>query len=113
LTTLFAEKFWSSRGLDENVARRRNVLNISSIAGVHVYPDLGLGLYSAEKAALNFATYHLASEMRHIGVRVNALAPDTSPGRVPRERVVHEMLAIDDSDEQVASSSSTIEHPRV
>ena len=47
-----------------------------------MYPDLGQALYASSKAALNHLTYHLASELWDIGVRVNAVAPDTFPGRV-------------------------------
>ena len=92
----FAEKFWSTRR-DENIALDRHVLNISDTAGIYVYPDLGQCLYSASKAALNYATYHLASELWEIGIRVNALAPDTFPAIVPTERVVDEMVALDES----------------
>ncbi len=90
----FADKFWMTR-CDENVTHNRNVINISSTAGNYVYPDQGQTLYSATKAALNFATYHLASEFWHIGVRVNAIAPNTFPGIVETERVLDETAALD------------------
>jgi NAD(P)-dependent dehydrogenase (short-subunit alcohol dehydrogenase family) len=93
----FAEGYWCKRR-DENIARRRNVVNISSVAGLYVYPDLGQALYSASKAALNYATYHAASELWDIGIRVNAIAPNTFPGLVPTERVVNEILTLDESD---------------
>ena len=57
-----------------NVLLNRNVVNISSIAGLFVYPDLGQSLYATSKAALNHLTYHLASEFWDIGIRVNAVA---------------------------------------
>lgn len=94
LAARFADKFWADH-CDENVAHSRNVINISSTAGIYVYPDLGQCLYSATKAALNFATYHLASEFWHIGIRVNAIAPNTFPGIVKTERVLDETLALD------------------
>ena len=59
----------------------RNVVNISSTAGHFVYEDLGQGLYATSKAALDHLTYHLASEFWDLGIRVNAVAPDTFPGR--------------------------------
>jgi NAD(P)-dependent dehydrogenase (short-subunit alcohol dehydrogenase family) len=98
LTIGFAQKFWSNR-LEENIALRRHVINISSTAGLYVYPDLGQTIYSASKAALNYATYHLASELWDIGIRVNALAPNTFPQRVPTERVIDHILAFDESDD--------------
>jgi NAD(P)-dependent dehydrogenase (short-subunit alcohol dehydrogenase family) len=94
LTASLAEKFWSAHR-DENIRLSRNVLNVSSTAGVYVYPDLGQGIYSASKAALNYATYHLASELWHIGIRVNAIAPDTFPGLVLTDKVVDEILMLD------------------
>lgn len=94
LAASVADKFWAAC-CDENIARNRNIINISSTAGLYVYPDLGQTLYSATKAALNFATYHLASEFWHIGVRVNALAPNTFPGIVSTEQVLNETLALD------------------
>jgi NAD(P)-dependent dehydrogenase (short-subunit alcohol dehydrogenase family) len=97
LTLSLASSCWGS-DLDENVRRRRNVVNISSTAGLYVYPDSGQGLYATSKAALNHLTYHLASELWDFGIRVNALAPDTFPGRVPTERVVDAIVALDDSD---------------
>jgi NAD(P)-dependent dehydrogenase (short-subunit alcohol dehydrogenase family) len=66
---------------------------------MYVYPDQGQAVYSATKAALNFVTYHLASELWHIGIRVNAIAPNTFPGLVPTDRVVKEIMAFDASEE--------------
>lgn len=96
LAVSLADKFWRTRG-DENVAANRHVLNISSTAGSFVYPDLGQTLYSASKAALDYATYHMAAEFWNIGIRVNGVAPNTFPGIVPTERVLDEMLALDKS----------------
>jgi NAD(P)-dependent dehydrogenase (short-subunit alcohol dehydrogenase family) len=90
----FARQFWQFR-VAENIQRRRNIVNISSTAGVYVYPDAGQCLYSASKAALNFATYHLASEFWNIGVRVNALAPNSFPSRVPLKLVLEQIVAFD------------------
>lgn len=91
-----ARTFWSNDA-DANVRANRNVVNVSSTAGLFVYPDLGQGLYSSTKAALNQLTYHLASEFWDVGVRVNALAPDTFPGRIPTEKVLDAMIALDES----------------
>jgi NAD(P)-dependent dehydrogenase (short-subunit alcohol dehydrogenase family) len=90
------ERFWRTR-YDENVAARRHILNVSSTSGLSVFPDQGQSAYSAAKAALNFATSHLAHEFRRIGVRVNALAPTRFPGKVPTEAVADAIAHIDDS----------------
>lgn len=82
-----------------NVTANRNVVNVSSTAGLYVYPDLGQALYGASKAALNHLTYHLANDLWDLGIRVNAVAPDTFPGRVPTEQVVDAIVAFDRSDE--------------
>jgi NAD(P)-dependent dehydrogenase (short-subunit alcohol dehydrogenase family) len=94
----FARHCWRSC-IQQNIRRRRNIVNLSSTAGVYVYPDQGQGLYSACKAALNFATYHLASEYWDIGVRVNAVAPNSFPGRVSIGRVLDQIRAFDGGDE--------------
>jgi len=94
----FAQHFWRAR-LRENLERGRNIVNVSSTAGVYVYPDCGQGIYSACKAALNFATYHMASEFWHIGVRVNAVAPNSFPSRVPTLTVLEQIASFDCSDE--------------
>jgi len=98
LTRALAEGCWATDP-DENVRRRRNIVSVSSTAGLYVYPDLGQGLYSASKAALNQLTYHLASELWDLGIRVNAVAPDTFPGRVPTSDVVDAIAGFDASDE--------------
>jgi NAD(P)-dependent dehydrogenase (short-subunit alcohol dehydrogenase family) len=91
-----AKTMWQT-ALKENQRRNRNVVNISSSAGVYVYPDLGQGLYAATKAGLNQLTYHLASELWDIGIRVNAVAPDSFPGRVSTETVVEAIRTFDTS----------------
>jgi NAD(P)-dependent dehydrogenase (short-subunit alcohol dehydrogenase family) len=80
---------------EENAARNRNVVNISSTASLHVYPGLGQSLYAAAKAALNTITLHMADELADLQVRCNALVPTTFPGRVPIESVLEgiEVLA--------------------
>lgn len=94
----FARHCWSFQ-VQQNIRRKRNIVNISSTAGLYVYPDLGQGLYSACKTALNFATYHLASEYWDIGVRVNAVAPNSFPGRVSIDSVLGQIRAFDCGDE--------------
>ena len=91
-----AHRFWRADPQD-NMARQRNVVNISSTAGLFVYPDCGQALYAASKAALNHLTYHMASEFWDLGVRVNAVAPDTFPGRVSTAEVLDAVLAFDKS----------------
>jgi NAD(P)-dependent dehydrogenase (short-subunit alcohol dehydrogenase family) len=82
---------------DENRARGRNVINISSGAGLGYAPFPGLSAYSASKAALNFLTCYLADELDGIGVRVNAIAPTTFPDLLPTEAVSDEIVAVDSS----------------
>lgn len=98
LCAALAHAFWCS-DLDGNLCANRNVVNVSSTAGLFVYPDLGQALYSTSKAALNQLTYHLASDLWDIGVRVNAVAPDTFPGRVPTDDVLDAIAALDASDQ--------------
>lgn len=97
LATIVARTFWRDRQ-QENLARRRNVVNVSSIAGVYVYQDSGQSVYSATKSALNHLTYHMASEFWSIGVRVNALAPNTFPAIVPTGAAVRAIVGLDEAD---------------
>jgi NAD(P)-dependent dehydrogenase (short-subunit alcohol dehydrogenase family) len=94
LATAIAHDFWRARR-DENIRANRHVINVSSLAGVHVYPDQGQGVYAASKAALNHLTLHMAHELAAIGVRVNAIAPNSFPRIVSTERVVQEMVRLD------------------
>lgn len=73
---------------DENKLRNRCVVNVSSTSGVYVYHGYGQAVYSASKAALNILSRHLAAELEPLAVRVNALAPDAFPGRLPMSRVL-------------------------
>jgi len=49
------------------------IVNISSIAGLSIYP--GLGVYTASKAALNHLTRAMAVELGMKQIRVNAVCP--------------------------------------
>jgi NAD(P)-dependent dehydrogenase (short-subunit alcohol dehydrogenase family) len=81
---------------DENRQRGRNIVNLSSTAGHHVYP-LQIG-YAASKAALDLATRHLAVEMAEFGIRANAIAPTTFPGLVTTDSVNDAIVWYDGSD---------------
>ena len=86
LAVRVAQMYWRDRAA-ENRAANRSVVNISSTAGSRVYPRQGQAVYGTSKAALNHLTRHLASEFEAFGVRVNALAPNAFPHRVPTEDV--------------------------
>ena len=91
LAVALVRQLWSGQG-DANRTANRSVINLSSTAGLRVYPGYGQGLYSASKAALDFVTSHLAAELEPVGVRVNALAPNTYPGIVTTEMVLDRLL---------------------
>lgn len=99
LAVEICNSFWAVEGWDKNVEHNRNVINISSTAGSFVYPDQGQAIYSATKAALNFASHHLASEFWDYGVRVNTIAPNTFPGIVPTKHVIDAIIKFDKSQE--------------
>jgi len=84
LAALVAHRFWRHRE-GENRHWNRNLINVSSTAGLHAYPGLGQAAYGASKAALNHLTRHLADEFGPLGVRVNALAPNSFPAIVSTE----------------------------
>jgi NAD(P)-dependent dehydrogenase (short-subunit alcohol dehydrogenase family) len=78
LSGLVAEKFWKNRD-EENRYFNRSIVNVSSTAGIYIYRDQGQSVYCASKAALNFLTLHTAEEFGVMGVRANALAPNSFP----------------------------------
>ena len=80
---------------EQNRRMNRNVVNVSSLAGVNVYRNQGQSVYAASKAALNHLTRHMASELESIGVRVNAVAPNAFPRIVPTEHVVDAIVRLD------------------
>ena len=96
LSRALARSFWKD-DVGGNLELNRNVLNVGSTAGRYVYPDTGQALYASSKAALHHLTYHLASEFWDIGVRVNAVAPDTFPGRVTVDEVLEAIVGFDTS----------------
>ena len=71
-------RFWA-HNIDYNRAWNNNVLNISSIAAIKIYPG-GQSIYSATKSALNTVTKHMAEEYKKYDIRVNALAPNSFGG---------------------------------
>jgi NAD(P)-dependent dehydrogenase (short-subunit alcohol dehydrogenase family) len=97
LSVALARACWRDQDR-ENRAANRNIVNISSTAGVKIYRNLNQSIYSASKAALNFLSRHMADEFATIGVRVNALAPNTFPRIVPTDSVVDAIIKLDAGD---------------
>jgi NAD(P)-dependent dehydrogenase (short-subunit alcohol dehydrogenase family) len=98
LSTLVAEKFWKNREL-ENRQVNRSIINISSTAGLYIYPDQGQSVYSASKAALNYLTLHMAEEFSAIGVRANVLAPTSFPDLIRTEAAADGIRRLSESDD--------------
>jgi len=76
---VFHVNFFSSvvlaRGLmEELIAAKGAVVNVTSIAGSRVHPFAGAA-YSTSKAALAALTREMAHDFGPLGVRVNAIAP--------------------------------------
>ena len=94
LTAALAAACWQDRP-QENERRNCNVVNVSSTAGLFVYPNLRQSAYSTSKAALNILTCHMAEEFAPLRVRVNASAPNTFPGRIPLRRVLDSVIRFD------------------
>ena len=94
LSVLICRSFWRDRQ-PENRAANRNIINVSSSAGVYVYPNYGQSIYSASKAALNYLSCHMAHEFGQFGIRVNALAPNAFPRNVTTQRVAKSIRRLD------------------
>ncbi len=92
-----ARLFWQER-VEENRAARRGIVNISSVSGRNIYPNEGQSVYAASKAALDHLTGHMALEFAAIGVKVNAVAPNSFPSNVAISRVAQAIVELDDGD---------------
>jgi NAD(P)-dependent dehydrogenase (short-subunit alcohol dehydrogenase family) len=83
-----------ARGLlDELVAAKGAVVNVTSIAGARVHPFAGAA-YSTAKAALAALTREMAADFGPLGVRVNAISPgeiDTSILSPGTEKIVEQI----------------------
>jgi len=79
-----------------NPAVRRHIINISSAAALRNYLGRGQSVYAATKAALNTLTREMAAEFKELGVRVNAIAPDSFPNRVNVDDVIRAIRFLDD-----------------
>lgn len=97
LTALIAQMHWK-KNQNENRRSGRNVINVSSVSGLRVFPNVGQAMYGASKAALNHLTAHLSAELKPLGVRCNALAPTRFPDRIPTDRVIDAIARVDKSD---------------
>lgn len=97
LSQAVARRFWQDRQ-EENRRWNRNVVNVSSIAGLRVFPGSGQSLYAATKAALNLLTGHMAQEFATIGIRVNATAANSFPALVSTERAARAIRDLDEGD---------------
>jgi NAD(P)-dependent dehydrogenase (short-subunit alcohol dehydrogenase family) len=97
LGSLIADYFWRDREA-ENRQYNRAVVNISSTAGIYIYPGYGQSIYSASKAALNYLSMHMGDEFSNIGVRVNALAPTSFPSLIPTETAAEGIRRLAESD---------------
>jgi NAD(P)-dependent dehydrogenase (short-subunit alcohol dehydrogenase family) len=96
--TVFQVNFFApivlARGLlDELVAAKGTVVNVTSIAGARVHPFAGAA-YSTSKAALAALTREMAADFGPLGVRVNAISPgeiDTSILSPGTEKIVEQI----------------------
>jgi NAD(P)-dependent dehydrogenase (short-subunit alcohol dehydrogenase family) len=83
-----------ARGLlNELVAAKGTVVNVTSIAGSRVHPFAGAA-YSTSKAALGALTREMAADFGPLGVRVNAISPgeiDTSILSPGTEKIVEQI----------------------
>jgi len=75
IVNTIVKSFWAKEGKVKNLKEGRTVVNISSMSGLHTYPNIGQGTYSTIKAGINMLTKHMAAEYIEHGIRTNAIAP--------------------------------------
>jgi NAD(P)-dependent dehydrogenase (short-subunit alcohol dehydrogenase family) len=92
IVSALTRRAWS-RTIGDNRARHRNVVNLSSVSASVVYA--GQAGYGASKAALEAVTRHQASELAAIGVRANAVAPNSFPGIMATGAVSDAVVELD------------------
>jgi NAD(P)-dependent dehydrogenase (short-subunit alcohol dehydrogenase family) len=95
LAAAVARQTWQGRD-EENRLYNRNVVNVSSVAGLRIYAGLGQSIYAASKAALNQLTGHMAEEFAPLGVRVNATAANSFPSIVSTARAADAIVRLDE-----------------
>jgi NAD(P)-dependent dehydrogenase (short-subunit alcohol dehydrogenase family) len=95
LAAAVARQAWQGRD-EQNRLRNRNVVNVSSVAGLRIYAGLGQSIYAASKAALNHLTGHMAEEFAPLGVRVNATAANSFPSIVSTARAADAIVRLDE-----------------
>lgn len=95
LSLIVARQYWQGRYV-ENRMMNRNIVHVSSVAGLRLYTKSGQSMYAASKAALNHLTGHMAAEFATLGVRVNATAPNSFPSIVPTARATDAMVRLDE-----------------
>ena len=94
LSLVVARRYWTGRHV-ENQMMNRNVVNVSSVAGLRLYTRSGQSMYAASKAAMNHLTGHMAAEFIPLGVRVNATAANSFPSLVPTARATDAIVRLD------------------
>jgi NAD(P)-dependent dehydrogenase (short-subunit alcohol dehydrogenase family) len=94
LAAVVVREFWQHDD-PANRAANRCWINVSSTSATNIYRGSGQSVYSASKAAMNVLTRHMADEFRAIGVRVNALAPNSFPRIVSTAAVVDGLRQLD------------------
>ena len=67
-------RHWIHNSPDENRQHNISITNIGSQSGVHCYPNIHQGTYSATKSALHMLSLHMAAEWQEYGIRTNTLA---------------------------------------
>ena len=91
----FISQILFTQGVSRMMSKIRigSIVNISSVAGI--IGDVGNISYGSSKAALNFATKTIASELGKFNIRVNSIAPSITEtdmyfqmNEVARERLI-------------------------
>lgn len=98
LSRLICDNFWSKSKKEENIARNRKIINISSGAAFSMTGREDLATYGGTKAALNVMTEYLDKYLSDFGVSAHIIAPGSFKNEIILKETVNEIWDLQGAD---------------